>query len=263
MMDVVAAGFCLVGLWVNTLLMVSWVWGRGASTPARAGRLVRGSVALFGVVRSGSGPEEALAVHGVAQRGRRLDGTPPRVAWHDQGATWEVFGGELEVDGERVTLLPEGEVWPNLREQRSARPLAPSEAILAAASRPRGFVRTVSTALRPGAGVHVEGQLERREGRWVLRPSLISAEDPRRIRSQAKRGRACFGAAALAGSAGITCLTCTEPLFGPSSTVGAVLGLLFFLLVQPIGVWVRDQTDPPAIRKLEGLWEPGDGGSSD
>jgi hypothetical protein len=53
---------------------------------------------------------------------------------------------------------------------------------------------------------------------------------------------------------GVTGLLLQPPLFGPMSTLGGVLGLLYFLLVQPAGVMIRDALSPPSRSMLRGNW---------
>jgi hypothetical protein len=45
----------------------------------------------------------------------------------------------------------------------------------------------------------------------------------------------------LTAAIGVTVMALTPPYFGPWSTAGGALGLVYFLLVQPLGVMLRQR----------------------
>lgn len=239
--------FALAILWVNTLLVVAATLGQ-----------LRGLLRWLGTLRAlrsaavKAAPHGELARFSVEQVGRRAadDDDRPAILFHDRSRRGEVLGGELEIAGERVTLAPGGEVWvdPEALKRAAACPSATLfDTAHAAARKAKGHVRTVTVAVQTGDVIHV-----------VVapgRPTLVATFDPRPLLRRKAALLAGFSLAMAGASAGITLLCLVPPVFGFWSTVGGVLGLVHFLLVlQPLGVTVRDKARLPSDTELRGSW---------
>ncbi len=255
--------------WTNVLLIVSVAWLR--ATWIRRNRWpprFDGSAEGHGYVRArlvaGRGPKSAVARHRVEQRGRRWSARSATVGWHDRAYDGEVFGGEAEWDGGRLTIRPDpaNDVWPS-REHQEALARCPDrdrfDAVYAEATKAKGFFRNIEVTLKPDDIVFVAGDFSRNGDHWTVGaggsyPLVFSEIDPRRWARAAVTRLQTFslGVVALAGA--ITALCLTPPLFGAISTAGGALALLFFLLVQPAGTWIRDLTLEPSRRPLQGIW---------
>jgi hypothetical protein len=238
----VALGF----FWVHTLLIAAAAWldGRGLA------KLTNGRIRAA-TVRSGLGPDDALACNVVEQIGRsKGDGV---IHFSDAAHRSELFGGVVELDeGGTLELEPGTEVavWPI--PQRRVEAAAPESAELVAsaaieARRARGWPRVVSVAITAGERVF----MVEREGI----PSIISAIDPRRWLARKRWLIAGFVLAELALASACTIAIFWPPLFDWISMLGAAAALGLFLAVQPIGVAVRDAVRTPDRAYLRGRWD--------
>lgn len=258
------AVLALAVFWVHTLLIAGAAWldlrelarlGRKLAPPDASGEGL-----LAGRIRSGRGPDGALASNTVEQVGRsKGDGV---VHFNDAAHRSELFGGEIELaSGEGVELAATDDcaVWPDLEVRAlAARPASAAEvqAALGPARRGRGYARRVDTALVEGP-VWLVGRFERSAAGWRLlddHPPLVSAIDPRRWVARQRRLAWLFMVATLGLAAGVTVLAAWPPWFGLRSMLGAAAALAFFLGVQPIGVALHDALRTPDRAYLRGSW---------
>lgn len=242
-------GALALGLfWLHILLIAGAAW-----IDARTlGQSVRGRVGA-GVVRTGQGPDGALARHVVEQIGRsKGDGV---VHFNDAGHRSEVFGGVIELDdGRELAIAASSEiaVWPDARAQARAAEAGSAEVVAAAACearRARGFSRTVAVTIGAGERVFVV----EREGRV----GIVASRDPSRFLAGKLALVAGFVVAELALAGACTVASLWPPLFGTVSMIGAAAALGMFLGVQPIGVAVRDALRTPDRAYLRGRWGGG------
>jgi hypothetical protein len=119
----------------------------------------------------------------------------------------------------------------------------------AQARKARGFARTVTASIGVGAEVHVWSH----EGRI-----LVATTDPRPLLAGRATLGLAFSAIELAAAAACTLIALRPPVFGAVSTVGGVLGLGFFLGVQPLAKVVRDRMLVPDRAPLGGAWRSSD-----
>lgn len=255
-------------LWLNTVLVAldaverrRWLgrnrWLPSWTKPRAGDGFVRVQVI------AGEGAEGTFAQHSVDQRGRRIDSRAPCVAFHDQGHESEVCGGRVRADSLTVDVpaAERSEVWPDaasLRARADA-PLEPEP--WARAEKGKGYARQLRTLIKAGDSVWLGGHWMEADGGWMVapppgRPLLVSQTDPVAWIARARAELALFSAAVIAAAAGVTALALTPPVFGPVSTVGGAVGLVFFLLVQPAGTWMRGRTIEPAYAEVRGLAGP-------
>jgi hypothetical protein len=263
-------------LWVNTLLVV----GAGGQELVRLVRRLRrmrplvstGEGLLQGRVVAG-GTDGVLAVHRVEQVGRYAadDADRRAIAFSDRSYVSQVLGGVVETEAGAVRVAEIGasasvEVWPARAVQRRAAACASSvdfDRAYADARKARGFTRTLESALSRDDRVFLFGALRRDDGGDLhLSPAadgslLVSAIDPRAF----CRGKAALVMAflfgALVAAAVCTVLALQAPLFGTVSTLGAALGLAYFLLIQPAGTALRDAVRVPSAAIVRGNWIEG------
>lgn len=247
-MDVMA-GLALAFFWIHIGLIVAAAGQdlravRRLAARLRAGRIERATIV------AGTGPEGLLARHRTRQRGRsRGDG---RIHFHDRGYDGEVFGGELRTEDGAVLLVPEAapdlEVWPTraARQLASEVPEADRATAYREACRGPGWLRAVDVAFPGGAVVWVA------RARDAGQPWLIAQEDPRRwIRDRTLRIGGLV-AIELAASAACTVAALWPPLYGPISTAGALVALVWFQLAQDGGRIVAELARPPSRAPLRG-----------
>lgn len=271
--------FALAILWVNTLLIAAAAVKDLAALLRRRARLggqrgqdlAPGYGLLEGRVTRGEGPEGALACHRVEQVGRSAgDSEKERaILFGDRTAAGEVFGGAIAVEGggAEVVIAPateRTEVWiaqAALIEAGACPSADAFDAAYADARRARGFTRTVEAALRAGQKVWIAGEIGRkgRDGAAVVTASrdrgiLVSTLDPRKLLGRKIALSIAAIAGILAGAAGVTALALTPPYFGPISTAGGALGLIYFLLVQPAGTALREAVLLPPEAFVRGAW---------
>lgn len=249
----------LLILWVNALLIAADVARQTLALLRRRASLA-GSWARGRVIQ-GAGPGGALAARHVDQVGRAAGASS--ILFHERAARSEVFGGTIALDGAGdLTLLAgaEVEVWLDPRSVASAVACPSAEVfdeVHATAARAKGFERTVTASIGTGDQVFVSsarGQVGGHPQAPGLPVALVAAMDPRALLARRAALGACFLAGELLAAAACTALALRPPLFGPVSTAGGVLGLLFFLLVQPAGVRVRDALLVPCRAPVRGTW---------
>jgi hypothetical protein len=241
-------------LWVNTLLVVGAAWG-----PLRD---LLGRLRLLGSVLPGEvASEDTFAEHVVEQVGRRAgERSDSAVLFHDRAYRSIVHGGRVRAGGRDLTVDPmDGEVWV-AREARELAAACPSEAVFddafAAARGAKGYPRTVTCAVEAGTAVWICGRIQ---GKRLVPPTagklVVATFDPRPWCRRAALLLVTFMLGTLLGASVITALALTAPVFGTVSTIGGVLGLVFFLFVQPLGVSVREAVLVPASAPLRGIWK--------
>ena len=229
-------------LWGNTALIALAALKRVGALLGKA-RQLRG--AELGTVTSPG----ALGSFIVQQLGRQKGGGRA-LLWHDRSYATRVHGGELALaGGERLTLA-EGaacDLW--LSADRVDRAFAEGESDFAEhfpdAQKFRGAPRTLSVDIMKGQRVFVV--------REAGAPALVATMNP----AGWCRRRALFGVlvvlALLAAAGACTWLALTEPVFESAlSKLGALLGLVFFLLVLPAGTALRDFLRYPSERIVRG-----------
>jgi len=266
--------FVLGVLWVNTLLVVAAAYKEIAALSALARRFVplgarrEGTGLVVGRVTRGDGEGRALAAHVVPQVGRLAQGEEPVVLFEDRPAEGASFGGaiEVEADGRTLEIAPHKgagvEVWHG-RDTLEAAAACPSaeafDAALPDARKARGFSRDVKTTIPEGNVIYAFGALTRDGEATRLTPAedgtlLLSTIDPRSFCGPKIRLAWLFMAGALALAAGVTALALHDPIVSTTSKLGGVLGLAFFLLVQPAGTSLRDALARPSAAALRGEW---------
>ncbi len=273
LMGVIALGF----FWIHTLLIAgaAALDLRDLGRLARRLRPIRGPLRagaagmLIAEVRSGRGPEARFARQRVEQLGRAdRRGGPPAIHFHDVGHHSEVFGGTITPEPDHATELevvpltePRASTWPDPIRQRGA--MQPGsreafEAAHAAASRAKGFARTVESSVGAGDRIWIAGRLV--EGPRGLRLEdddaglIVAASDPRPWLARKRALVLGFVIVELLLAAVCTVLILWPPLWGWPSMIGAAAALGFFLGVQPIGVSVHDAVRTPDRAFVRGEW---------
>ncbi len=269
----IMGALALAILWVNTLLIVAAAYKDMDALAALARRLRQlgpdetGPGLVEGLCTEGRGEAGALAALRREQVGRKARGEEPAIVFDDRPAESEVWGGALAATGGPIAIEAprEGaqiEVWIAPEAARAAAACPSAEAFDAAlpdARKARGFVRTVAATLGKGARIFVFGEVRRAAGGRTIGPAqdgtfIVSGIDPRSFCAQKQATCAVFIVLALAAAAGCTALALSEPRFGNLSKLGGLLGLLYFLLVQPAGVWLREAVQRPSRAALRGKW---------
>lgn len=248
-------------LWVNTLLIA-------AAALKEVGRQMRLRASLApvkGTVVRGDGEGGGLARHTVDQLGRSAGDPAQRrgILFHDRGYAGEIFGGAISTELGEVAIdaAKPARVWLPVAALRDAAACPSDEAIDVAfddARRAKGFSRTVSVTIEPGREVWVAGELVREPSLRIVAPAggelLVSTFEPRALLTR-NIALGVFAALGFLAGAGVcTAITLTGPRFGTTSIVGAALGIVFFLLVQPAGTALRDAVRLPHVGILRGEW---------
>ncbi len=237
-------------LWVNTLLVAG-----AALTPlgemwSRLRRNLRPAEVTAG------NDDGVVAAHVIEQVGRKAadDDARQAILFHDCTYRSELAGGALSVDGETIELTSSAsknaiEVWVSPAERKErAEAIGDFDTAYKAARKAKGYRREVRSTVRVGQQV------------WFAAgtgdsPPVLATFDPRSF----LRGRIAmvfaFQLAMVALSGAATFLALYPPVFGTMSTVGGVLGLVHFLLVmQPLGVTVREACLLPHVAVTRGSW---------
>lgn len=245
------AGLCLAIVWVNTGLITAHGLGDLRRILGLRRRLA-GTVGRFEVT-AGEGPSYRLV-----QAGRtRGDGS---IHFHDRRTECAVTGEvRLETPQGGAGLAADAGavwVWPSEADVRAATACASRaeyDALAGSALHARGAERVALVQLQRGVvagGRVVSGALR---GDADL-PIIFSSVDPRR-RLGALAGRII---GVLAGSALalalLTALCFVGPAFGTVSIVAALGLFVYFLLVQPLGVWLSESVQWPHVAPHGGLW---------
>lgn len=268
----IMGALALAILWVNTLLIAAVALKQareklqlhGALRPLAPGAEGRGLV--VGRVAEGMGEGGALASTEVEQiaRAGAQEGDRRTIHFGDRAFRCAVAGGAVIAGDERVRVAAgEGDVWP-ARADVLAAAASPSPALFDAvfqeAKKARGHVRTVRVELLAGSPVWIGGDLHRGDDGLELRAAegigrLVSAIDPRAWLRRAAALAIVFAIAEIVAAAGVTALVLVPPIFdGWPSKIGGVLGLGFFLAVQPLGTAVRDALRAPSVAFVRGRW---------
>jgi hypothetical protein len=236
-------------LWINTLLIAGAAWKELARVLAKK-RALEALGLVKGRVVSGAGEGGVLAVHRIEQTGHGNGESPDKKAilFHDKSFASEVLGGVIEVDGKEIEIAaaPKGEVWVAMSalEKAAAFPgdAAFDEAFVSA-KRAKGYGRTVTATIEKGAGV------------WIAKDgSFVSTIDPRPLLNKYALLAVVSIVGFFAAVAVCTVLALQAPHFGTVSIIGGVLGLVYFITVQPAGTMLRDAMRFPNVAYLRGDW---------
>ena len=247
----------LGALWLNGLLIAADALRRRAWIGRERGFPVleepRAGADAWIRVRSRGG---GWARWEVEQRGR-LDGGG-RLSWHDRAYRSEIDGGEAEWAGQRVQVAPEErvEVWPDHASLRRRLAEGLDAEAWKRAAKGRGLIRTLTTDVGEGP-IWVGGRWTRSEDGWTVsapapRPLLVAFLNPKAWMDRARAELLLFALATIAALGLLTVLCLWPPIFGPVSTAGGALALIYFLLIQPAGTWIRGRNVEPARRSVEG-----------
>ena len=251
-------------LWVNTLLVAA-----DAGQQVRALLRRRGEMRLLGCGTSGASGAGlvwgrvaggTLAILRVEQVGRAAacEGT---ILFHDRVASTEILGGALaEQGGGELTVeaATGAELWLTPGELARAAACASAKAFddaYLSARKAKGFSRTIEAAVGAGQEIFVFGEVCR-ESRMV-HPALVATMDPRALLARKATLAAAFITGELVLAAACTVVALWPPIFGRVSTLGGVLCLGFFLLVQPAGKALRDAVLVPSRAAVRGQWTRG------
>lgn len=268
----IMGALALAILWVNTLLIAA-VALKQVNEQRRRARSLRplapgeeGHGLVAARIQEGDGPEGALARYELEQLGRAgvEDHGRRTIHFGDRSFSSAVLGGVIVADGARVRMKAgEGEVWPAREDVLAAAGCddrARFDRAFDEARKARGHARTVRVDLRAGSSVWVAGELRRAGDEWQLASSdrvglLVSAIDPRAALRKRAALALVFAIGEVAAAAGVTALVLVPPVFdGWPSKIGGLLGLAFFLAVQPLGNAVRDAVRAPGRLFVRGRW---------
>jgi hypothetical protein len=240
----------LVILWSNTLLVVL-----AAARPVRQLLDYRSRFASGGCGEVIEG--DPIACHVIAQTGRRASDDSERrgILFHDAAHHSRFAGGSISAEGGGLTRfdgLPDDslEVWiDELRWRDIVAELQTTgfDEAYAAACKARGFRRDITCPLGVGDRVWFSALDDPDR-------ALVASFDPLpwcRARLLEAAGWLTLMLALLAG---ITVLLFWPPIFGAVSTAGGGIAIVYFLLVQPAGVMLRDALAPPSRTMLRGSW---------
>jgi hypothetical protein len=245
----VMGAVCLVSLWTAALLVALAAW-QDARDLLRL--LARARRALPGVVESGK------ATWRLSQRGRALDAKAPAIAFHDRAFEAVMSDVTVRADGGLYRVPSTSQVWPSdeARRRATACPDAPLfDDVYRDAVKAAGHLREVKIELSPGDAVWVLGKVREGQVHGDGEPVVLAAFDPRGYLGKRAALLSAFIPVELALCACVTRVALTLPHFGTVSTVGAVLGLAFFLGVTPIGVALRDWARRPNNAYVRGEWK--------
>jgi hypothetical protein len=245
--------FALAVVWLNTLLIAASAWRARSALgellesldgSRRRGELVRGRI-----VR-GNGEGGALAERRVRQIGRAMTTRgPDRILFTDRQSEMHIAGGEVEIDGGSISVTEgDGQVWTI--DGGGRRDPSAFEAAWSRAATNKGVESGLVIPVAQG-DVWLRG---RRDGDR-LRPDLVATRCPISIVVGARRRLLAFALGSLATVAALTAVCLVRPVFGTVSTLGGAGMIAFFILVQPIGVLVRDRTRTPPERPVGGIWQ--------
>lgn len=240
--------FALAAFWVNVLLIAMAAWKSAQALRRRDLDFARPELLRVGKVEQGHGESEVFARRRIEQVGRALTiQGPQRILFVDAKDTHEVFGGSVRVNGavEDITVKPDAVYWG--APSRAVRVETDFDAAWTEASTSRGVRSTCVDALRKGEDV------------WLLldasgRACLVASMDPRAEIARGLRTLALLVLLTVVGAGIVTALMLVPPVFGPTSTLGGVLALAFFLAIQPIAVEMQDRARLPNERLVGGLW---------
>jgi hypothetical protein len=207
---------------------------------------------------------DRFAVRRVAQTGRAITTKgPDRILFTDGPQSFEVIGGAVRTaDGsvKVASALPVlSEVWVDTARAADATGCGGAQEFDEAwkkANTSKGLTRDVDIEVRAGDRVWVMGARE--EGGLVARedaPLIVSMVDPVAFCASRARLLLLFIGVGILALVGVTVLALWSPHFGTVSTLGGVLGVAYFLGIQPLGTAVRDAVKTPARRQVGALWQ--------
>jgi hypothetical protein len=245
-----AMGLLALGvLWLNTLLIAGAALQQrrelGRELSAIRDALTAGTLRRA-MVKRGDGPDGVVLTRTVHQMGRAMTVTgPDRILFTEARVEIDVHGGALEVEGTVVEIVAgdeAGRVWL-APDTTLVRAITDFEDAFRAASTTRGL--TTFSEQRVGVGTAV----------WHQPGVLLSLRDPSALIGERMRGLLAFAIVSIVLCAGITAVIFVPPVFGMVSTVGGALGLLFFVLIQPAGVRVRNWARLPDQQPTTATWQ--------
>ncbi|MGF1509958.1 MAG: hypothetical protein ACFB9M_10700 [Myxococcota bacterium] len=250
------AAIAVSAFWINILLISAEAWLRARwirrfrfypplEGPGRAVARVR--------VLSGDGPEAQLGQHRVEFRGRQMTGAESRIHWHDRHHTSVVYGGTGSVNEQFVRIEPteRSEVWvgPVVGPLPEAEPR--TAVAFETSHRSKGITKVVRTSIGSGEDVWIAGSWRQTPDGWLVeaeadRPLILSRRHPNHWSRRTQRELIGFGLGVVVVAAGIMVLCFWPPVFGPVSSVGGFLGLVYFLTVQSAAAWIRGRVQEPS-----------------
>lgn len=230
---------CLGILWLNTLLIAAAALKQRAALGERLAALQP----VEGEIVRGDGPEGALATQILHQVGRAITTAGPERLLLTQARREVVRHGGLVKTAAGERALPADSRFELWLEDEGARDETDFARAFAAASTQKGLA--TATRAHLGAGRKV----------WLDRDVLVSALEPRAEIVRRRTGLLAFALASVLLCAGVTAIALVPPVFGTISTIGGALGLLFFVLVQPAGVRVRNWARLPHERLHTSIWQ--------
>ncbi|UJR80072.1 hypothetical protein [Sandaracinus amylolyticus] len=242
-------------LWVNTLLIAAAAWQQRSALGALRATMIAGrrdGTLASGVVAEGRGPDGAIAVRHVEQMGRALTiSGPDRILFTERGVDEEIFGGVVRTDaGEMLDVAPARgesvEIWLRA-DAPAARNESDFERAWSCASTNKGCVSTLEQRVEHGARVWVH-----RGADGVMRLATL---DPVAECTRKRALLAGFAVLTVLSCAVVSLIACWPPVLGTISTLGGVLGVAYFLAIQPIGTAVRDAARIPPERLVTGVWQ--------
>jgi hypothetical protein len=241
-----AMGVLALGvLWLNTLLIAAAALTQRRALTALVQSLARASrdgSLMHAKVTEGAGFDGAIVTRTLQQVGRAITlAGPDRILFTEADTDYEVHGGAI--GSER---LGEGEVVEHLWLHHAApltRTLSDFDDAFRRASTTRGLTTSASTAVRVGEMV------------WFQRGQILASIDPLQTVRTKRLGLLLFASGAVVIGAGLTTAILWPPIFGTISTAGGAGALLFFLLVQPAGVKVRDWARLPDEQPRSDVWQ--------
>jgi len=247
------AGLCLAIVWINSALIVAHALGDLRGLARLRGRL-RGTVGTYALGAGEQGPTYRL-VQAARTRG---DGA---IHFHDR-RTESVLAASARAVTPQGTFELGGEergvwVWPTALEvQRATQASSQAEfdALATPALNARGAERIAVVELPASAQV-AGGRLQ---GEKLLgdaeHPLIFSSADPREhlFALQLKVVGVLLGTVVVL--CGLTALCFVGPAFGTASQVGALGLFAYFLLVQPLGVWLSETVRLPHEVRRGGTW---------
>jgi hypothetical protein len=246
------AAACLGIVWINTGLIVAHGLG-DLRRIVRLGRRLAGTVGRFTVDDSDGG-----AAFRLIQAGRtRGDGS---IYFHDRASECSLSGSaRAELRQGTVPLAKDPGtlwVWPTDEEIQAAtecRSQADYDALATPALHARGAERVAVVRLNQGSiagGRVTDGAL----CGDPEHPIIISSRDPRRQLRLLVLRAAVVLTGILVSAFALTALCFVGPAFGLVSMLGALGLFLYFLLVQPVGVWLSESVRWPHEAPRGGVW---------
>lgn len=266
------AFLCLAIVVANTILITldvgGWLWSltrlrwqlRGKSAEKR---LFRGTLDPNG--QAGPALELMLVGHG------RGDG---KIFFHNRTIE-PIFPEGLRLatsdphSASPVLLLPNNDswIWPDaatLEQELACPDRAVFEELAPRTERAKGAERSVRVELPPQQTVYIYGSYDSQRGSigpapFPLDPTgtprlIIAGFDPR-VWARSQMACLTLGVAATwITFSGLVWLCFQGPAFGPWSQVGALGLLLFFLLVQPFSVFLRERSALPHEVPRNPIW---------